>query len=371
MKIISSTLGEICKVDWGNTKLTKSSYISGGEFLAVSAAGPDGRISHYEHESDVPVLSAIGAQCGKMFYPNEKFTAIKNTITLTPKKDLVDGKFLYYLLTYVELPQRGAGQPFISKGDIQSYKILIPKDIKNQIITVEKLDAAFAKIELLEKNIELKEEKTDQLLQSMLNNAFNHDQKSDMKFEKIQNISTFQGGSQPPKSNFIYENRKGYIRFLQIRDFKNENNITYIPDSKKNRICNSTDILIGRYGASVGQILTGLSGAYNVALMKATPDESKVLHTYFYYFLKSCHFQLPLSKVSSRSAQSGFTKEEIGSFLLPLPSLSDQKAIVKKIDKVFAEIELLKLLLAKEKQKISELRQSILSDAFNFADEAA
>ena len=112
------SLKQICAVDWGNTKLTKSSYVANVKFLAVSAAGADGLIDHYEHEADVPVLSAIGAQCGRMFYPGERFTAIKNTITLTPKEDVVDGKFLYYLFTHVELPQRGAGQPFISKGDI-------------------------------------------------------------------------------------------------------------------------------------------------------------------------------------------------------------------------------------------------------------
>ena len=28
-----------------------------------------------------------------------------------------------------------------------------------------------------------------------------------------------QGGTQPPKSSFIYEEKEGYIRLLQIRDF--------------------------------------------------------------------------------------------------------------------------------------------------------
>ena len=124
------SLKDICDVDWGNTKLTKSSYVSEGKYLAVSAAGADGLIDHYEHEANVPVLSAIGAQCGRMFYPEARFTAIKNTITLTPKSDMVDGKFLYYLFTYVELPQRGAGQPFISKGDIEAFRV--PADLEAQ-----------------------------------------------------------------------------------------------------------------------------------------------------------------------------------------------------------------------------------------------
>ena len=38
------------------------------------------------------------------------------------------------------------------------------------------------------------------------------------------------------------------------------------------RVPVADDIMIGRYGASVGKILTGKAGAYNVALMKALPD---------------------------------------------------------------------------------------------------
>ena len=91
------------------------------------------------------------------------------------------------------------------------------------------------------------------------------------EIKKLGEICKFQGGSQPPKSNFIYEPKNGYIRFLQIRDFGSEKNHTYIPEDNKNKICNSDDIMIGRYGASVGKILRGRSGAYNVALMKATP----------------------------------------------------------------------------------------------------
>jgi type I restriction enzyme, S subunit len=123
---LPATLKDLCVVDWGNTNLTKSSYIEDGEFIAVSAAGCDGRIGHKEHAKHTPVLSAIGAQCGKMFFPEEDFTAIKNTITLTPRADKCSGRFLYYMLTYVELPQRGAGQPFISKGDIQAFHITFP-----------------------------------------------------------------------------------------------------------------------------------------------------------------------------------------------------------------------------------------------------
>ncbi len=159
------------------------------------------------------------------------------------------------------------------------------------------------------------------------------------KLVKLGDVCDFQGGSQPPKSNFIFEKKKNYIRFIQIRDFNSDKNFTYIPVDKKNRICEEDDILIGRYGASVGKILTGLSGAYNVALMKTKPNQDLINKKFLYYYLKSDLFQKPLQKVSARSAQNGFSKEDICNFSLPLPSLSEQKNIVTKLDKVFSEIK--------------------------------
>ena len=116
-------LNDICVIDWGNTNLTKKSYVENGKYLAVSATGADGTIDYYEHEPNVCVLSAIGEQCGKIFFPQQRFTAIKNTITLTPKRDQVNSKYLYYLFKHIKLPKRGSAQPFISKGDIQSFQI--------------------------------------------------------------------------------------------------------------------------------------------------------------------------------------------------------------------------------------------------------
>lgn len=168
------SLKEICDVDWGNTKLTKASYVDGGRFLAVSAAGADGFINHFEHEANVPVLSAIGAQCGRMFFPGTRFTAIKNTITLTPKKMRSEGKFLFYLLNYVELPKRGAGQPFISKGDIEEFRVTIPESLEAQQEIVEHLDKAFTQIELIRANVDSKRKATQRLRQSLLHQAFSN-----------------------------------------------------------------------------------------------------------------------------------------------------------------------------------------------------
>ena len=137
MKNRELALGELCLIDWGNTSLTKKAYVSNGKYLAVSATGGDGRIDHYEHTAFTPVISAIGAQCGKLFLPEENFTAIKNTITLTPHQKEIpyENKYLFYLLSSLKLPRRGAGQPFISKGDLEKFKVSLPPLAEQQRIS--------------------------------------------------------------------------------------------------------------------------------------------------------------------------------------------------------------------------------------------
>jgi len=181
------------------------------------------------------------------------------------------------------------------------------------------------------------------------------------EIKKLGEICKFQGGSQPPKSNFIYEPKNGYIRFLQIRDFGSEKNHTYIPENKKNKICNSDDIMIGRYGASVGKILRGRSGAYNVALMKATPLNSLVNKEFLWNYFKSSLFQNDLQKVPSRSAQAGFSKDDIFDFQVPLPPLHIQQSIVDKLNSIFVEIDKATAAAEANTKNAEELFQSYLS----------
>ena len=108
------------------------------------------------------------------------------------------------------------------------------------------------------------------------------------------------GGIQPPKSHFIYEPMEGYLRFLQIRDFSSEDTPTYIPIDRNNKLCEQEDILLGRYGASVGKILTGKAGAYNVACAKIHILQQNIVpKDFLFYLLHSTIIQNPLRGNSS------------------------------------------------------------------------
>lgn len=160
---------------------------------------------------------------------------------------------------------------------------------------------------------------------------------------KFNNYFEIVGGSQPPKSKFIDEEVDGYIRLYQIRDYGPNPQPIYIPIEDARKTTQKGDILLARYGASLGKVFYAEDGAYNVAMAKVTrlfEDESLFNMDYIYYYF---HSELYRSVIfsNSRSAQAGFNKNDLNRLLMPLPPLEEQQRIVDKLDQLFAEIDLL------------------------------
>ena len=185
-------------------------------------------------------------------------------------------------------------------------------------------------------------------------------------YKKLGEVCDFEGGSQPPKSEWINHPQDGYVRMLQIRDFTKSRNaeIEYVRITKKIRFCKSDDVLIGRYGASVGKILTGLAGAYNVAIIKSIPNEKLITKAFIRRYFESSLFQNLLLKVcGSRTAQAGFSKDDIKNEMIPVPPLSEQGAIVSRLDASFAHIDALKANAKKQLDDAKALFQKALEKA--------
>jgi type I restriction enzyme, S subunit len=185
------------------------------------------------------------------------------------------------------------------------------------------------------------------------------------KFVTIGDVCRIEGGSQPPKSTFVYEPRPGYIRLIQIRDYKSDKHIVYIPEELARRFVSKTDIMIGRYGPPIFQILRGLEGAYNVALMKAVPHESIILPDFLYWFLKGPTLLSYVELDSKRSSgQDGVNKDHLLKFPVPLPTLSEQTEIVRRIETAFAWLDRLAAEHTSATKLLPKLDAAILTKAF-------
>ncbi|MNC52812.1 hypothetical protein D3C75_1021810 [compost metagenome] len=152
------------------------------------------------------------------------------------------------------------------------------------------------------------------------------------------------------------------MRLLQIRDFSSDAHKTFIPDTAKLKKVTEDDVLIGRYGSasgdkakdSLGRVCRGLSGSYNVALMKLNPLE--VGREFAFQMVSDSRFYGYLQGVSSKAVQSGFSKTELGKYKVVVPPRA-----VSELFESFGTVIWTRLKAGKAMQRhLSELRDTLL-----------
>ncbi len=123
------TLGAVADLSWGDTAVTKKSYVvEGPRFRAFSASGPDGELPYFDYDRTGVVVSAIGANAGTTWLATGKWSCIKNTIRFFSRdEDVADTRYLYWATRQSGTwPLRGSAQPFISQGDARKVEIALP-----------------------------------------------------------------------------------------------------------------------------------------------------------------------------------------------------------------------------------------------------
>lgn len=148
-------------------------------------------------------------------------------------------------------------------------------------------------------------------------------------------ILDISGGAQPAKSYFETTPKPNYIRLYQIRDYGDTPVPVYIPISLAPKQTEKGDILLARYGGSLGKVFHAEQGAYNVAMAKVIfKFDNLVYREFAYYYYLSNLYQGKLKEIS-RTAQAGFNSTDFNDMYFPLPPINEQKRIVIKIKSLF------------------------------------
>jgi type I restriction enzyme, S subunit len=260
------------------------------------------------------------------FLPSEKYVPLFLLYLLQSKKE--------------QLISSAGGSTFkeISKGILKSLSTLLPP-LNEQHRIAEILSSVDESIQATQAVIKQAERVKRGLMEELLTGGLGSEAIERGEVPQGWEGTTFgrqidfKGGNQPPKSTFVYEPTDGYVRLLQIRDFENDDKPAYIPAGATKVRCTKKDILIARYGASLGRICRGKEGAYNVALVKLMLSD-KLYSDFTYYWLNGEHFQNFLARVGSRSAQAGFNKDDLAPLSLAIPPLTEQKRIAEILSSV-------------------------------------
>jgi restriction endonuclease S subunit len=110
----------------------------------------------------------------------------------------------------------------------------------------------------------------------------------------------------------------------------------------------------------------------NQSLVSIFPKDLKILIPEFiFYNLNMRYLEIRRLTGDDGNDRRGLNMSIIRDIEIPLPPVEIQNNIVNKIIKISSEIEKLKNQISIEKDRISSLRQSILSNAFNFEEKTA
>ena len=370
-----STLGEVFTLQAGKNitaKDIKDAVTESHPYKCYGGNGVRGFVALYNREGDFPIIGRQGALCGNINIAKGKFYATEHAVVVESYCD-VDLMWAYYILITLNLNQyaTATAQPGLSVAVINDVCIPIPPRKEQERISKE-IEHWFALIDQIEQGKSdlqtiIKQTKNKILDFAIHGKLVPQDPNDEPAIERLKRIKPdftpcdnghsekfpyeipeswvwcshnsildISGGAQPSKNYFENKPKPNYIRLYQIRDYGESPVPVYIPINLASKQAKKGDILLARYGGSLGKVFHAEQGAYNVAMAKVIfKFENLIYKEFAYYYYLSDLYQGKLKEIS-RTAQAGFNSTDFNDMYFPLPPLAEQQRIVQKIEELFS-----------------------------------
>ena len=164
-----------------------------------------------------------------------------------------------------------------------------------------------------------------------------------------------------------------FPRYIRISDVKEDGSLyeetfrSLEPEIAEPYLLNEGDILLARSGATVGKCFiyeaTWGTAAYAGYLIRFRTDKELISAAYGYYFLRSAVYWANINSTLIQSTIQNFSAEKFGNIVLPVPSLNEQKAILKYIQNEKSQIDKAELLAKDAVAKLLEYRTALITAA--------
>ena len=323
-----------------------------------------------------------GATTGKIGVnqTNKKILLNQRVGKFEPKQALNKLYLFNFLLTKIEYSLEisvGAAQPNLSTAQIKNFQIPLPP-LHEQKRIVAILDQAFTAIDQAKANTEKNLKNARELFQSKLQETFDNGKlkidTGEWEEKKLGEVCDFiRGpfGGSLKKSIFVNNGIAVYEQKHAIHDQFDE--IRYfITDDKFKEMQRfelfSGDLIMSCSGtmgktAIVPEYIK--KGIINQALLKLTTSK-KLEVEYLNIWMGSKTFQKNVEEYAQGAAIKNVASvKTLKQIKIPLPMLSEQKKIVKKLDAVSTETKKLEAIYQRKITCLDELKKSILQKAFS------
>ena len=188
-------------------------------------------------------------------------------------------------------------------------------------------------------------------------------------YKKLGEVSSFQNGF-AFKSSLFKKEGLPIVRISDIQDeqIKDDNLVMFKESDYNIKLDNyrifPNDILIAMSGGTTGKLGINKTNKifYQNQRVGVIRENDKLLNHFFLYYFLHTKSEESL-KIAAGAAQPNLSTAQIKDFVIPLPPLSEQKAIVSRLDSAFAHIDALKANAKKQLDDAKALFQKALEKA--------
>lgn len=320
--------------------------------------------STYPFDAETVLYSKLRPYLNKVVIADQAGYATTELVPLRCDRNKVFPPYLAYFLrsadflAFATAVVAGAKMPRMMMSEFWKYEAPLPP-----LPEQRRIAAILDKADALRTKRREALAQLDRLAQAIFVEMFGDPEMNPKGFprRKLGEIIKFEGGAQPPASTFSDTDGPDKIRLVQIRDFKSDRFKTFIPRSQAKRFLETDDVMIGRYGPPVFQILRGLAGSYNVALMKAVPREG-VTKEFVFRLLKEERLHRFVVSNSERTAgQSGVNLDLLEGYDAYLPPLELQDMFGRQMATLSAMQVDMNIALATSEGMFASLQQRAFS----------
>lgn len=303
----------------------------------------------------------------------EPFYPAVRLIVATPKEDVLDVKFLKYIINNFDFVHSGSSIPQLTVPMVKSHQMNLPPLLEQKRI-VKILDEKFEAIEESKKISQEQLASAKELFESRLNEIF-VDLRKNTDIKKFGEVCDFVRGPFGGSLKKSFFKKEGIAVYEQRHAIYNQfDNIRYYIDEKKFKEMSRFELVSGDLIMSCSGTMGKVAivpedvkkGIINQALLKLTPDKSLLSSNYLKMWMESGDFQKSLSELTVGAAIKNVASVKIlKDISIPLPNLKMQAEAIKEIDDFFEKTKELQAIFQSKIADLEELKKSYLHEAFS------
>ncbi|MBV5278866.1 MAG: restriction endonuclease subunit S [Campylobacteraceae bacterium] len=333
----------------------------------------------------------------KFWFANFNGASTSELLVLEAKKN-IDEKFIFYVihmsrfLSYADRFSYGTKMPRVSFKDLQSYKLILPKEKIEQQKIAKILSTLDKTIEATQKLIDKEKNIKKGLMHDLLTNGIDQNGKirtpqthtykqselglipAEWGITNLKKciVGNGQYGVNAPAVDYSYS-LPTYLRITDIDEsghFIEHDKKSVITDDIENYTLEEGDIVFARTGNTTGKtyLYNPKDGKLVFAgfLIKFHPNPKKLVVGYLKAITETSRYWSWVQTYSARTGQPGINANEYASIKLTLPLIEEQKEISKILTTQDKKIQTEETNLA----KLKELKKGLMNDLLSGKERA-